>query len=103
MRFGGLRRLGVDWLLRSCVRFSQALMEDPTRPPKQNDSKFYVQGMRYAGVVFEFVGMILILGYVGNKVDLKYDSEPWGLLGGLLMGMGLGLYLMVKQLEKINR
>jgi len=78
-------------------------MEDPTRPPKQNDSKFYVQGMRYAGMVFEFVGMILILGYVGNKVDVKYDSQPWGLLGGLLVGMGFGLYLMVKQLEKINR
>jgi F0F1-type ATP synthase assembly protein I len=54
-------------------------------------------------MVFEFVGMILVLGYLGNKVDVKCDSEPWGLLGGLLIGMGFGLFLMIKQLEKINR
>lgn len=78
-------------------------MEDPPRAPRDNDSKFYAQGMRYAGMVFEFVGLLLVLGYVGNKVDEKYGSDPWGLLGGLLVGMGFGLYTMVKQLEKINR
>ncbi len=85
-----------------CV-FLDTSMEDPSRLPKDDDSRFYVQGMRYTGVVFEFVGMILILGFVGNAVDGKYDTDPWGLLGGLLIGMGFGLYLMVKQLDKINR
>lgn len=78
-------------------------MEDPSRPPKNDDSKFYALGVRYAGVVFEFVGMLLVFGYIGNAVDEKYGMDPWGLLVGLLVGMGLGLYAMVRQLEKINR
>ncbi|MCG8406492.1 MAG: AtpZ/AtpI family protein [Phycisphaerales bacterium] len=82
-------------------------MEDSDQSPKpskkDDDSKFYVQGIRYAALAFEFVGTLLILGYVGYKVDAHYDSEPWGLLSGLLIGMGFGLYIMVKQLEKMNR
>lgn len=61
------------------------------------------QGIRYSAMAFEFVGILGILGFIGYKVDEKYKSEPWGLLAGLLLGMGLGLFTMVKQLERLNR
>ncbi len=78
-------------------------MENPSKPPKNDDSSFYVQGFRYAALVFEFVGLLLILGYIGYRLDASYGSDPWGLLAGLLVGMGFGLFMLIKQLEKLNR
>ncbi len=72
-------------------------------PDDNNDKRFYVQGLRYGSLVTEFVAMTLVLGYVGHCLDEKYEWSSWGLLSGLLVGMGLGLWIMIKQLEKLNR
>ncbi len=80
------------------------MTENPSPLPNDNDDKqFYVRGLRYGGVATEFVAITLILGYVGHRLDEKYGWASWGLLGGLLVGMGLGLWVMIKQLEKLNR
>lgn len=79
-------------------------MEDaPQEPKRNNDANFIALGFRYSALAFEFVGLLGILGYVGYKVDEKYGVDPWGLLAGLLLGLGLGLFTMVRQLEKFNR
>jgi F0F1-type ATP synthase assembly protein I len=79
-------------------------MEEPKKPEKgTNDAKFYVIGMRYSALGFEFVGCLLVLGYLGLKVDERYGSNPWGIFVGLILGMALGLFTMIKQLEKLNR
>lgn len=80
-------------------------MEDPFLSPggDDEDPKLLAQGMRYASLVMEFVGTILILGYVGHRLDEKYGWNSWGLLSGLLIGMGLGLWLMIKQLDRLNK
>lgn len=79
-------------------------MDEPKKPdgPK-NDSKFFAIGMRFSAMGFEFAGAVLILGYIGIKVDERYGSNPWGTFGGLMIGMALGLFTMIKQLEKLNR
>ena len=77
-------------------------MEEP--PSNGNeDGRFLSQGMRYGSLVVEFVGMTLLLGYVGHRLDERYGWQSWGLLGGLLLGMGLGLWMMIRQMAKINR
>jgi F0F1-type ATP synthase assembly protein I len=79
-------------------------MEDSPKPPKRDhDASFIAQGFRFTALAFEFVGLLGIFGYVGYKVDEKYGVDPWGLLVGLLLGLGLGLFTMIRQLEKLNR
>lgn len=31
-------------------------------------------------------------GYLGYRLDLRYDLEPYGLIAGLFMGLFLGFY-----------
>jgi len=79
-------------------------MEDPSSSPGDDkDKTFYVQGLRYGSLVTEFVGLMLVLGYVGYRLDERYGWSPWGSLAGFLLGMGLGLWLMIRQMSKINR
>lgn len=79
-------------------------MEDSPKPPKHDsDAKFMALAMRYSAIVTEFVVALGLLGLLGHKVDEKYGSDPWGVLVGLLLGLGLGLFVMLRQLEKLNR
>lgn len=79
-------------------------MEEPDKPGKDgNDSKWFAMAMRYSAIGFNFAGSVLILGYVGYKIDENYGWSPWGLFGGLMAGMALGLYAMIVQLKKLER
>ncbi|MFB0517230.1 MAG: AtpZ/AtpI family protein [Candidatus Neomarinimicrobiota bacterium] len=41
---------------------------------------------------YTLTGAVLILGAVGYFLDRKFDTEPYLLLGGLLLGVAVGLY-----------
>ncbi len=77
--------------------------EPPPQEPDKHDSKFIALGLRFSALAFEFVGFIGILGYIGYRLDESYGWTPWGLLAGLIAGMSLGLFTMIRQLEKLNR
>ncbi|HPF38048.1 MAG TPA: AtpZ/AtpI family protein [Phycisphaerae bacterium] len=78
-------------------------MEESPKPPKRNqDARFIAQAMRYSGVVTEFVACLGVLGFIGHKADEKYGTDPWLLLVGLMLGLGLGLFVMIRQLDKLN-
>lgn len=62
-----------------------------------------MQWLRLSSLAVEFVAYLLVFGYIGNRLDSKYDWSPWGTLGGLLIGMTLGLWRMVRESEKLNR
>lgn len=53
-------------------------------------------------MTIEFVGMVLVLGYVGYRLDESRGWSPWGSLAGFLIGTAGGLWLMVRQANKIN-
>ena len=49
-----------------------------------------------AGAAYTLVGSILVLGGIGYAVDRWRDTTPWGLLIGLLLGVVVGFYDLVK-------
>jgi ATP synthase protein I len=80
------------------------LMEDPTRKPDRFEfAALMAQGMRYAGVATQFGVALLLFGYGGYRIDAAYGWTPWGLLTGILTGMGLGLWNMIRQLDRIEK
>ncbi|MEX0746331.1 MAG: AtpZ/AtpI family protein [Phycisphaeraceae bacterium] len=59
---------------------------------------------RLAYVGMEFAAGPMAGGLVGYWIDSRYETDPWGLLIGALVGLGAGTYLFVKEiLLIINR
>ncbi|MBI4568242.1 MAG: AtpZ/AtpI family protein [Planctomycetes bacterium] len=54
-------------------------------------------------VVLEFVGAIVLLGGVGYLVDERSGEGPVGVLVGVLCGVAVGTYILLKQLLKLTR
>ena len=49
-----------------------------------------------AGASYTLVGGIILLGGIGYAVDRWQGSAPWGLLLGLILGVIVGFYELVK-------
>ena len=49
-----------------------------------------------AGAGYTLIGAILLLGGLGYAVDRWRGTSPWFLLGGLLLGLIVGFYTLVK-------
>jgi F0F1-type ATP synthase assembly protein I len=77
----------------------------PPQPDDDSDPPGGVVGswIRQGAQVFEFLATLGVLGFVGWKLDERYKIQPWGLLGGLLLGMGVGLYLMLRESKRLDR
>jgi F0F1-type ATP synthase assembly protein I len=49
---------------------------------------------------YTLVGAILLLGGLGYGVDRWQGTSPWFTLGGLLLGMVIGFYELVKTVSR---
>jgi len=49
-----------------------------------------------AGASYTLVGGILVLGGIGYAVDHWRGTSPWGLIIGLILGIVVGFYDLVK-------
>jgi ATP synthase protein I len=49
-----------------------------------------------AGASYTLVGAIILLGGIGYAVDKWQGSAPWGSLIGLILGIVVGFYELVK-------
>ncbi len=45
-----------------------------------------------ASASYTLIGAILVLGFVGYLADDWWGTAPWGLLGGLGLGLAVGFY-----------
>jgi ATP synthase protein I len=75
-----------------------------TVPKSEREVRVRRAGTAYQGA-FESVFAILIGAGLGYWADATFDSAPWGLLVGLLLGFGafvLRLVRLARQLESLN-
>ena len=49
-----------------------------------------------AAASYSLIGAILVLGGLGYAVDRWLGSRPWGVFGGLMLGLVVGFYELVK-------
>lgn len=76
-------------------------------PPGQSDERnlgtFLARGMRYFSVVTQFVITLGVLSFIGVKVDERCACSPWGVLLGIFLGLGLGLWSMLRQMNRLEK
>jgi F0F1-type ATP synthase assembly protein I len=53
-----------------------------------------------AGASYGLIGAIILFGGIGYGIDVWKGSAPWGLLGGLLLGLIVGFYGLAKLVWK---
>jgi ATP synthase protein I len=53
--------------------------------------------VRYSGVGLELAGAMAVLAFVGYWIDGRFGTGPWGILGGIAIGLVGGLYNMVRE------
>jgi F0F1-type ATP synthase assembly protein I len=62
--------------------------------------KFLQENLRRSGPAvtagYTLMGAILLLGGIGYAVDSWRGTSPWFLLTGLLLGMVVGFYELIK-------
>ena len=49
-----------------------------------------------AGVSYTLIGAIILFGAIGYLVDRWRGTSPWFVIGGLLLGVVVGFYDLVK-------
>lgn len=76
------------------------MAEDGRRDPLASTTKILIENVTRsgpaAGAAYTLVGALLLMGAVGYGVDHWAGTEPWGVLVGLLLGMVVGFYELVK-------
>ena len=60
-------------------------------------------GANLAGIGFQFAGAVLVFMGAGWFLDKKLGSGPWAMLAGMLLGLGVGFYVMVKSANAERR
>jgi F0F1-type ATP synthase assembly protein I len=53
--------------------------------------------VRYSSVGLELAGATAGLAFVGYWIDSRFGTQPWGILGGVLIGLVGGLYNLVRE------
>ena len=53
--------------------------------------------IRYSGIGVELAGVTAGLALVGYWIDGRFGTSPWGILGGVVIGLVGGLYNLVRE------
>ena len=53
--------------------------------------------MRYSLIGLELAGVIGGLAFAGHWIDGRFGTTPWGMLGGVVIGLVGGLYNLVRE------
>jgi F0F1-type ATP synthase assembly protein I len=53
--------------------------------------------VRHSGVGLELAGATAGLALIGYWIDRRFGTQPWGILGGVVIGLVGGLYNLVRE------
>ena len=70
--------------------------------PDKHDSDDANWG-RYAGVGLEVAVGVGLGAAIGYWLDKRFDTRPWCLVCGSMLGLAGGMYLLIKEVMKLNR
>jgi F0F1-type ATP synthase assembly protein I len=62
-----------------------------------SDDKRFPGWVRYSGVGLELAGAMAGLALLGYWIDGRFGTTPWGIIGGVVIGLVGGLYNMVSE------
>lgn len=77
-------------------------MKEKKDPQRQNQS--VRKWIALTGIGFEMGATIFICAWVGKKMDQYFETKKgWFTIGFVLLGVFISLYILVKQLQYLNK
>jgi ATP synthase protein I len=73
------------------------MLNGMSTPPEKPAGQAPVKGLQFVSLGFEMVAPIVLLMYVGYRLDMWLGSKPWLFLVGALLGIAVGFYGMFKR------
>jgi ATP synthase protein I len=58
---------------------------------------------RALGLGFQVLAGAVLGFLVGSWVDRKFQTAPWGLIVGLVVGLAAGMYQLIREGIRINK
>jgi F0F1-type ATP synthase assembly protein I len=58
---------------------------------------------RYLGYGLQTCAGVLLGCFVGQWLDHRFHWEPWGTLGGIMVGVAAGMYGLIREGIRINK
>jgi F0F1-type ATP synthase assembly protein I len=83
--------------------------DDPEGPVSRGASRASGRGedtsswYRLAGIGFEFIAVVGLLGGIGWWLDGRFNTAPWLMIAGFGVGFATGLFLMVRAANRMFR
>ncbi|MFC5270728.1 AtpZ/AtpI family protein [Adhaeribacter terreus] len=76
-------------------------MEPEKEELKENTKKTANAFVRYSGMAFQMIAVLLLAAYSGQWLDDHFQNEqPWFTLVLLLIGVTASMYLIIKTVTK---
>lgn len=70
---------------------------------KNNKGNQLRKYLALTGIAFEMGAIIFVCAYIGKRLDAYYQFEKnWCTMVFILFGVASSLYLVIKQLDRIN-
>ena len=66
----------------------------------KDDRSGWGKGLNYGIEIAAGIGLGALIGF---WLDRRFGSSPWFLLGGLLLGCASGMYLLIKDISRMNK
>jgi len=52
---------------------------------------------------YTLLAAVVIFGFVGYRLDIRFHSNPWFLLGGIFLGLAIGFNSLFKRLKRLEQ
>ncbi len=49
-----------------------------------------------ASASYTLIGAVLVLGWIGHALDGRWGTKPWLLFAGLMLGLCMGFYELIR-------
>lgn len=85
------------------------MQDGPPKPPPTEPSgtagarREGLSGAEFAGVGVQFAGAIVLFLFVGQWVDKRFGTQPFGVIVGVFTGAGGAFYSMYRKLMAAQR
>jgi ATP synthase protein I len=67
---------------------------------ERNDGGGWGKGLNFGLEIAAGIGLGTLIGF---WLDKRFGSKPWCLLVGLLLGCASGMYLLLKDINRMNK